>query len=155
VIVVATMITTVEVSGSANESTLGTQAPIGESERGNPTTSAEKDPCLLNDVYCEGEIIPYEIKGATITGFNTVEWQTDETPCIAAGGNICGKDHVVACPRSIPLGTRVSIAGIDYTCLDRLALKYDARFDISFDKDIEAAIKFGKQKHNVKVYEER
>ena len=38
-----------------------------------------------------------------------------------------------------------------YQCLDRLALKYDNRFDISFDKDIEGAKKFGKQNKEVLI----
>jgi len=71
-----------------------------------------------------------------VTGYNTVPEQTDSTPCIAASGdNICGRTDVVACPRAIPLGTIIEIDGKDYTCLDRLAEKYDNRIDISCDKD--------------------
>ena len=82
---------------------------------------------------------------ATITAYNTVPEQTDNTPCLGAGGNICGRNNVVACPRSIPLGTWVIIDDNYYQCLDRLAVKYDDRFDISFDKDIQGAKEFGKQ----------
>lgn len=82
---------------------------------------------------------------ATITAYNTVPWQTDDTPCLGAGGDICGRNNVVACPRSIPLGTWVIIDDTYYECLDRLAVKYDDRFDISFDKDIQGAKEFGKQ----------
>ena len=83
---------------------------------------------------------------ATITAYNTVPEQTWGDPCISASGdNICGKKNVVACPRSIPLGTWVIIDDIYYQCLDRLAIKYDDRFDISFDKDIQGAKDFGKQ----------
>ena len=89
---------------------------------------------------------------ATITAYNTVPEQTWGDPCISASGdNICGKKNVVACPRSIPLGTWVIIDNEYYQCLDRLALKYDDRFDISFDKDIEGAKKFGKQKKEVLI----
>jgi hypothetical protein len=73
---------------------------------------------------------------AHVTGYNTVPGQTDSTPCIAASGaNICGRRDVVACPRSISLGTVVEIRGETYVCEDRLAKKYDSRFDISCDKD--------------------
>lgn len=82
---------------------------------------------------------------ATITAYNTVPEQTDSTPCLGAGGNICGRSNVVACPRSIPLGTWVIIDDTYYQCLDRLNIKYDNRFDISFDKDIQGAKEFGKQ----------
>lgn len=85
---------------------------------------------------------------ATITGYNTVPEQTDETPCISASGdNICGRDDVVACPREYPLGTKAEIDGEVYTCLDRTAEKYDGRWDISCDKDkVCPGIVFGKNK---------
>ncbi|HEX3537618.1 MAG TPA: hypothetical protein VHU15_12725, partial [Stellaceae bacterium] len=73
---------------------------------------------------------------AFVTGYNTTPGQTDSTPCIAASGaNICGRRDAVACPRRISLGTTVEIAGITYVCEDRLAKKFDDRFDISCDKD--------------------
>lgn len=95
--------------------------------------------CGLDTVDCENEIT------AVVTGFNTVEEQTDSTPCEAAGGNICGRKNVAACPRKYPIGTKVMIKGEVYTCLDRLAKKYDNRFDLSFDKNVEAAKQWGKQ----------
>ena len=73
---------------------------------------------------------------AMVTGYNTVPGQTDSTPCIAASGaDICGRHDAVACPRRIKLGTTVEIRGTTYVCEDRLAKKYDTRFDISCDKD--------------------
>ena len=73
---------------------------------------------------------------AYVTGYNTVAGQTDSTPCTAASGaDICGRRDAVACPRHINLGTIVEIRGTTYVCEDRLAKKFDARFDISCDKD--------------------
>src|SRR5438270_5726121 len=73
---------------------------------------------------------------AYVTGYNTVAGQTDSTPCIAASGaNICGRRDAVACPRHINLGTIVEIRGTTYVCEDRLAKKFDNRFDVSCDKD--------------------
>lgn len=73
---------------------------------------------------------------AYVTGYNTVPEQTSPTPCIAASGdNICGRTDVVACPRRISLGSFLQINGATYVCEDRLAKKYDSRFDISCDKD--------------------
>ena len=61
----------------------------------------------------------------------------NSTPCIAASGaDICGRRDAVACPRHIKLGTVVEIRGTTYVCEDRLAKKYDSRFDISCDKDM-------------------
>lgn len=73
---------------------------------------------------------------AFVTGYNTIPGQTDSTPCIAASGaNICGRRDAVACPRRINLGTIVEIRGTTYVCEDRLAKKFDTRFDVSCDKD--------------------
>ena len=73
---------------------------------------------------------------AYVTGYNTVPGQTDNTPCLAASGaNICGRRDAVACPRKFDLSTVVEIKGTTYICEDRLAKKFDRRFDISCDKD--------------------
>lgn len=94
----------------------------------------------------------YEIK-VVITAYNSVPEQTDDTPCIGAGGYICGRNDVVACSRSIPLGTIVEIDNKQYVCLDRLSTKYDNRVDIFMDKDLEGARNWGKQIKTIKVYE--
>ena len=71
-----------------------------------------------------------------VTGYNTVPGQTDDTPCIAASGaNICGRRDAIACPPLLPLGAIVEIKGKKYVCEDRIARKYQARFDINCDKD--------------------
>jgi len=89
---------------------------------------------------------------AWTTGYNTVKEQTDNTPCISASGHdICKMSNVVACPRSIELGTKIIIDGIYYTCLDRLSEKYNNRFDISFNKDIQGALEYGKQWKEVEI----
>jgi 3D (Asp-Asp-Asp) domain-containing protein len=103
-----------------------------------------------NEVYK----LPTSNTYAYITGYNTLPYQTDSTPCISASGDdICGRNDVVACPRYIPLGTWVEIAGKTYQCLDRLSEKYDDRFDICFDKDVESARNWGIQYLEVIIYE--
>jgi hypothetical protein len=78
----------------------------------------------------------YSEMRAFVTGYNTVPAQTDSEPCIAASGaNICGRRDAVACPRKIGLGTVIEINGNTYVCEDRLAKKFDRRFDVSCDKD--------------------
>ena len=78
---------------------------------------------------------------AYVTGYNTVPAQTDDTPCIAASGaDICGRRDAVACPPRIGLGTVVEIRGTTYVCEDRLARKYNTRFDISCDKDVDCPL---------------
>lgn len=78
---------------------------------------------------------------AYVTGYNSTKSQTDETPCLAAGGYICGRHDVIACPRIFPLTTRVKIDGKEYICLDRKARHHDSSFDIFCDKDIECPSK--------------
>jgi hypothetical protein len=79
---------------------------------------------------------PFRDVNAYVTGYNTTPGQTDDTPCIAASGaNICGRTDAVACPRRIGFGTILQIRGMLYICEDRLAKKYDSRFDISCDKN--------------------
>jgi hypothetical protein len=85
-----------------------------------------------------------EVIYAQVTAYNTVEGQTDTTPCINASGNfICGRNDAVACPTWIPFYDRVYIRNRILQCLDRTAEKYNGRFDISFDKDIQGARDWG------------
>jgi 3D (Asp-Asp-Asp) domain-containing protein len=72
----------------------------------------------------------------TVTGYNSVRWQTDSTPCISAdGSDICALeakgDH--SCAASLPFGTRLHIPGLGIcTVRDRLAKKYADRVDWHF-----------------------
>lgn len=113
---------------------------------------AAYEPCSLTSVKCENE--KSKTITATVTAYNTVPWQTDDSPCIAASGdNICGRSDVIACPRRIPLGTTVLVDEKKYICLDRTAKRYDNRFDISFDKNISGAREFGVRELVVEIIE--
>ena len=90
---------------------------------------------------------------AYITAYNLVPSQTDDSPCWADDYYICGRRDIIACPRKYPKKTLFRIDGVTYECLDRTALKYDGRIDISFDKDIAGALKFGKQYKEVEFLE--
>lgn len=83
------------------------------------------------------EYEPKEKIRAYVTGYNSHPSQTSGDPCVGAGGYICGRTDVVACPRRYELGTKVKINGKEYECLDRLSRKYDARFDLFCDQDFE------------------
>ena len=79
-----------------------------------------------------------------VSAYNTVEWQTDDSPCISASGkNICGRDDVIACPIRFKFGTRMQIKNKIYVCEDRM--KNDGGIDISFDKDIAGAKDWGRK----------
>ena len=73
----------------------------------------------------------------------------------AGGPTASGKMPVagitVAGPRSIPFGTRVWIEGVgERVVQDRLARKYDGRFDVFFASHKEA-LRFGKRQLKVEV----
>ena len=110
-----------------------------------PYVTAE-DLCDLDVVTCDNQFYAY------VSAYNTTKAQTNNSPCISASGdNICGRTDVVACPRNYKLGTRFKIRDNIYTCLDRTSIKYNNRFDISFDKDVEGAINFGKQYLKIEI----
>lgn len=67
---------------------------------------------------------------AVVTGYSAIESCTYEN-CIMASGKPAYKG-AVACPRSIPLGTKVEILGKEFTCEDRTHPRYDGRFDIFY-----------------------
>lgn len=102
------------------------------------TPSLVGDPCGLDAVFCEGEFV------AETTAYNTVEGQCDSSPCFGASGkNICGRNDTLACPRKYKLGSRFEIYGKVWVCEDRTNKKFDGRFDLNFDKDVEGAKKYG------------
>lgn len=90
--------------------------------------------------------------GSVTTKYIQKSFKRKSRFCIAANGtDICGRTDAVACPRQYPFGTRVVISGMVYECVDRTASKYDGRFDISFDKDLQGALNFGKQYLKVEI----
>lgn len=96
---------------------------------------------------------PYKAVKAFITGYTLTEAETDQTPTISASGHdILGRSDVVACPRHLPFGTEVEIDGKNYVCLDRMAKKFNGRFDINCNLSKECAYAVTGW-HEVKIYE--
>jgi len=56
----------------------------------------------------------------------------------------------IAVPRSIPLGSRITIGAHAYIAQDRTARRFDGRFDIYFATHKEA-LRFGKQTNKVTI----
>ena len=71
---------------------------------------------------------------------------------LTASGAIAQANHTIAASRNIPFGSIVIINNRRYIVQDRLAKKYDNRFDI-FMSSHEMAKKFGKQTTKVIVCE--
>jgi 3D (Asp-Asp-Asp) domain-containing protein len=118
--------------------------------------------CSLETVECDNEIVemsPRPIKAqpatsltATVSAYTAIETCPNRS-CVTASGQLAGPG-AVACPRTIPLGTKIEIENMGtYTCLDRTAARVDGRYDIWFgytEKDYQAAIQFGIRKLVVK-----
>lgn len=88
---------------------------------------------------------------SSVTAYTDVETCQD-SQCIMASGKRAYKGSV-ACPRAIPLGTKVYIQPFGLlACEDRTALSVDGRFDVFFGYGEEAhsqALKFGIQKKEI------
>jgi 3D (Asp-Asp-Asp) domain-containing protein len=93
----------------------------------------------------------------TVTAYNSVPWQTDDTPCIGAqntdickfyelGMNTCAANFV-------PLGTVLEVEDLG-TCVvrDRMNARYTNRVDWYMHMDISAARKFGVQQKNIGIH---
>jgi 3D (Asp-Asp-Asp) domain-containing protein len=93
-------------------------------------------------------IIKYD-QEAIFTAYNSVEEQTDQSPCLGSGNhNICeiGKWERVCASRLYPLHTVIFIEGIGRCeILDRTSIKNGKTINIFYNKDIKAALKFGKK----------
>lgn len=61
---------------------------------------------------------------------------------VTASGARARQNITIAASRQIPLGTRAIVNGHEYIVQDRLAQRYDPRFDIYFTKHTDA-LKFG------------
>lgn len=91
---------------------------------------------------------------AIFTAYNSVEEQTDDSPCIGSAGNICeaARYQRVCATRLYKLGTVLWIEGVGpCVILDRTSKKYANRIDIFMGRDIEAAKQFGIKELKYKV----
>ncbi len=118
---------------------------------------ADDKPCeTVNDfIMVEApnlSLLPKEITYGVVSAYNSMIEQTDSTPCIGAGGYICGRDDVVA-NNGLPLGTWVQIEGKYYQVMDRMNARYsENHYDIFMDKDLQKAKEFGRQNLEVIIY---
>ena len=69
----------------------------------------------------------------TVTAYNPVPWETDDTPCISASGmNICQTSKKVCASNEFPFGTLLLIDGEIWEVQDRMSRKYNDRVDLFF-----------------------
>ena len=103
------------------------------------------------EVEAEIQIIGTKII-AEVTSYSSDPEQTDDTPDITASGSHV-HEGTAACPYRYALGTKVAIAGMVYTCEDRMNRSYPDRFDV-WSPTKEAAITWGLQTIEVTIIHE-
>jgi len=115
--------------------------------------STPKTPSSASGEATESPVEPYTSEDK----LETLDVVSIGTPAIVTAythtGNLTAAGTVpevgtVACPRYIPLHTKILIDGKEYTCMDRTHQRFDGRYDI-FVETYNEAIHFGKQKLNV------
>ena len=108
--------------------------------------------CEKKEVFKEDFVTQY----ARVTKYSPKETCPDRMKCKTASGDFPFEGITVACPRSIPLGTKVDIMGTFYFCEDRTARWVEEKFDEpTFDIFVESydeAVEFGEHKTNIKIY---
>lgn len=88
---------------------------------------------------------------ATVTAYSSSPDETDSTPNITANGEHTGEGGI-ACPRRFAFGTLFYINEIIYRCNDRMALRFDNRFDL-WQPSKQEARQFGLKKLDIRVIE--
>ena len=88
---------------------------------------------------------------AIVTAYTSSVDETDDTPFITASGERT-KRGVLACPKKYEFGTKVLIAGRQYTCADRMNQRYRDKecFDIWVETKSEA-FDWGRRTLEVKI----
>lgn len=117
------------------------------------------DEQLVNQNAETVKIEVIELKNAgkfTIYAYNSVEGQTDASPCISADNkNICErfeKGEKMVATNDFPLGTELFLGDIGrFIVVDRMRADYRKTIDIFMGYDVAKAKEFGKQKMAVFV----
>ncbi len=142
------------------------QIAYAEAEEINQTIQIEtewKVAQLNNDVLPHGSLpkseraAPREVSKMTVTAYNSVPWQTDDTPCIGAQGtDICAiyaSGENVCAANFVPLGTILHVEGLgDCTVRDRMNARYHYRVDWYMGMDIDGARQIGATQKTVSKY---
>lgn len=169
----------------ASNGARGGAAPLGDDAGSRAATSSVRLPWITDGAHCR-KIEPGHFdcsdpgireKAKAVTRWYTgrsfsvmadaTAYTTKESchnpsrgSCLTAAGRKPTQGITITCPRSIPLGSPVMVAGTkragQYVCEDRTAEwvqdKFGWTFDIYFD-DYDEAIAFGRQRTQITVFE--
>ncbi len=96
---------------------------------------------------------PFYTKEVMATAYNSLPWQTDDTPFITASGTPVR--HGVVAANFLPIGTEITIPDLYgeqiFVVEDRMNPRYAEYVDI-WMKDLEAARRFGRRSVVIHVY---
>ena len=98
---------------------------------------------IASSVYPKAKIM------AVVTAYSPKEG-CDDPDCITASGEIV-KEGMIACPRELKFGTKIKIQDEIYECKDRMAKKYNDRFDIFFSS-YESAMEWGIKEETIEIF---
>ena len=88
---------------------------------------------------------------ARVSAYNNLPEQTDDTPNIMANGNMVYEGAVAN--NCLLFGTAVEINGKVYSVEDRMNKRYGCEYFDIFTFSYDEAVKFGRQKLSIKIYE--
>jgi len=96
---------------------------------------------------------PFYVKVVTASAYNSVPWQTDDTPFITASGTTVR--HGVIAANFLPIGTQVTMPDVYgnqvFVVEDRMNARYTNNVDIWME-DIGDAKRFGRRSVKIHVY---
>lgn len=94
----------------------------------------------------------YRVEEAIITYYTASDDECGKADGITASGRVAREGRTVAADH-LPIGTIIEIEGVQYVVEDRFGGGYNNKIDI-YTSSRDHAIKQGKRKVNVKIYEE-
>ncbi|OWW25674.1 hypothetical protein B4Q04_08700 [Zobellia sp. OII3] len=113
--------------------------------------------CAENDKDGDDGCI-WKTKVVNVSAYNSVHWQTDEEPSVAAWGDtlLPGMKAIAVSRDLLDLGleqgSHVKIQGLDgfYTVMDKMHSRWKNKIDIYMGTDIAKARKWGRKKLKIK-----
>ncbi|WP_405099956.1 LysM peptidoglycan-binding domain-containing protein [Oceanobacillus sp. FSL H7-0719] len=97
--------------------------------------------------------LPFKVTAYTAGYESTKKRPGDPGYGITASGEIVQENHTIACPETLPFGTKIHIPTLEetYVCEDRGSAITNGRLDI-YIADLEEALEFGVQNLQVNVW---
>lgn len=112
----------------------------------------ESEPvAIVEQAEAEPEWLTFELTAYTSGAESTGKSPGDAGYGITASGEPVQEGRTVACPKSLPFGTRLEIEGLgERVCTDRGGAIGEGRLDV-YMTDLNDALNFGRQSRQVRV----